>query len=161
MVQRKLAKDAFSGEGARRYGGRWNPPGVAMVYTAGSQSLAALEIIVHYDAAGLLDEYVVIQVEFDDSLVTQLDCRELPNRWRDDPAPAKLQEIGGNWAASEKSVALEVPSATIPAESNFLLNPRHPAFAKLRIGKPERFGFDARLAGHERRAGTRAAPKTQ
>lgn len=146
IVKRKLARDAFSGEGARQFGGRWNRPGVAMVYTAGSRSLAALEIIVHLDAPDLLAEYVVIGVEIDDRLLTRVDEAALPKRWWADPAPAKLQDMGDAWAASNASVALEVPSATITAESNFLLNPGHPDFGKLRIGKPERFRFDPRLA---------------
>lgn len=146
IVKRKLVRDAFSGEGARRYGGRWNRPGVAIVYTAGSRSLAALEILVHLDAPDLLAEYAVIGVEFDERLLTRIDVAALPKRWWADPAPAKLQDMGDAWAASNASPALEVPSATVPAESNFLLNPGHPDFQKLRFGKPERFHFDPRLA---------------
>ncbi|MGH9353034.1 MAG: RES family NAD+ phosphorylase [Terriglobia bacterium] len=146
IVKRKLARNAFDGEGARRYGGRWNRPGVAMVYTAESQSLAALEIIVHFDAPELLDAYVVFDVAIDERLVTRVDPAELPRQWRVDPPPHKVQDIGDAWAASGASAVLQVPSATIPAERNFLLNPRHPDFVKLRVGKPARFWFDPRLA---------------
>ncbi|MBC8006624.1 MAG: RES domain-containing protein, partial [Prolixibacteraceae bacterium] len=41
----RYAGTAFSGEGARLYGGRWNRKGVPMVYTAGSQSLAMLKCL--------------------------------------------------------------------------------------------------------------------
>lgn len=146
MVKRKLAKGAFSGEGARRFGGRWNSPGVAIIYAAESQSLAALEIAVHLEALELLDEYVVFEVEIDERLVRRVEAAQLPGRWRGDPPPARLQAIGDSWATSGTSAVLQVPSAMVPSEHNFLLNPRHPDFSKLHIGSAVRFLFDPRLA---------------
>ncbi|MGH9434596.1 MAG: RES family NAD+ phosphorylase [Terriglobia bacterium] len=146
VVKRKLAKTAFSGEGARRYGGRWNSPGVAMIYTAESQSLAALEIVVHLEAVELLDEYVVFEVEMDERMIARVEWAQLPRRWRADPPPAGLRALGDSWVASGTSAALQVPSAMVPAEHNFLLNPRHPDFSKLRVGRAVRFLFDPRLA---------------
>lgn len=145
IVKRKLAKDAFSGEGARRFGGRWNSPGVAMVYTAQSRSLAALEILVHLESPDLLDQYVVIEVRMDSALITRVDKSELPRDWQAEPPPPSLQSMGDGWVASDDSPVLEVPSSIIPAESNFLLNPLHRDFQKLMIGKPARFRFDLRL----------------
>ncbi len=146
MVKRKLAKTAFSGEGARRYGGRWNSPDVAMIYTAESQSLAALEIVVHLEAVELLDEYVVFEVEMDERMIARVEWAQLPRRWRADPPPAGLRALGDSWVASGTSAALQVPSAMVPAEHNFLLNPRHADFSKLRVGRAVRFLFDPRLA---------------
>lgn len=145
ITKRKRARDAFTGEGAREFGGRWNNPGTAMVYTAESQSLAALEMLVHLDSPELLQKYVLIGVEIDDELVTQLDMSRLPRNWRDDPPPAQVRAIGDEWVVSGSSAVLRVPSALVPGENNFLLNPQHPDFAKLRIGKPLSFRFDPRL----------------
>ena len=146
IVKRRHARTAFSGEGARLYGGRWNSPGVAIVYTAESQSLAALEMVVHLESSELLHNYVVFEVGIDESLVLKIEWSQLPRNWRADPPPQKVREIGDAWAAAGKSAVLQVPSATLPSERNFLLNPRHHDFARLVIGKPSPFQFDARLS---------------
>ena len=146
IVKRKRARTAFSGEGARQYGGRWNSPGVPMIYAAASQSLAALEMVVHLDSSELLGEYVVFEVGIDESLIEKLDGAQLPKNWRAEPTPPKIRELGDTWVRSGTSAVLQVPSATLPAENNFLLNPRHPDFSKLAIGKSAAFQFDPRLA---------------
>lgn len=138
-------EEAFSGEGGRLYGGRWNSIGMPMVYAAGSKALAALEILVHVDAAELLDEYLCIPVRFDRRLVRTLDFKSLPSDWRAPLPPFSTQTIGDTWAAENGSVVLAVPSVLVPGEGNFLVNPRHPGFGKLRIGAPEPFEFDPRL----------------
>src|SRR5579863_1514120 len=94
IVKRKLARDAFNGEGARLYGGRWNSPGISMVYTAQSQSLAALEIVVNLDSSELLKQYVVIEVRIDESLISRVGLAELPKDWQADPPPPRVREIG-------------------------------------------------------------------
>jgi RES domain-containing protein len=147
IVKRKHARTAFTGEGARRYGGRWNSPGTAIVYTAESQSLAALEMVVHLDSSELLRNYVVFEVDIDESLVVKIGLAQLPRNWRADPPPKRVREVGDAWAKAATSAVLQVLSATLPAEHNFLLNPHHPDFPKLVIGKPSSFQFDARLAG--------------
>jgi RES domain-containing protein len=149
IVKRKLVNDAFSGRGARVYGGRWNSPGVAMVYAAASQSLAALEILVHAETPELLGYYVVIEVSIEPSLIQLLDPSQLPRDWQAEPPPQALRKIGDDWIRSASSPVLQVPSAIIPAESNFLLNPIHEKFAILAIGKPQPFQFDARLTARK------------
>jgi len=140
------ASKAFDGEGARLHGGRWNSRGVAVVYTAQSQSLAVLEMLVHLDTADLLQSYVFFEVTIDDALISALAEGDLPRDWQSDPPPPKLREVGDIWAASNASVALRVPSSLIPAEYNYILNPKHPEFAKLRIGEAVPFHYRARLA---------------
>ncbi len=139
IVKRRFANAAFTGEGARLYGGRWNSPGVAVVYTAESQSLAALEMLVHLDSSELLGRYVVIEVRFEESLIAKIDRSRLPRKWRTEPSPLRLREIGDEWARTERSAVLQVPSVVIPAERNFLLNPRQRDFARIRIGNPSHF----------------------
>jgi RES domain-containing protein len=146
ITKQKHAQSAFTGEGARLYGGRWNSPGTAMIYTAQSQSLAVLEVLVHLDSPELLKKYVLFEVAVDEAYVDELDPSKLPRNWKADPAPSKVQTIGDDWAAGGTSAVLRVPSTLVPGESNFLLNPRHPDFRKLRIGKALPFLFDPRFA---------------
>jgi len=145
ITKRKHARHAFTGEGARKFGGRWNNPGTAFVYTAQSQSLAALEMLVHLDSSELLEKYALIGVEFDQSLVRPVEPSALPRHWRSDPPPPEIRSIGDNWILAGSSAVLQVPSAMVPGEHNFLLNPEHQDFAKLRLGKPLAFRFDAGL----------------
>jgi RES domain-containing protein len=145
ITKRKHARNAFSGEGAREFGGRWNSPGIAIVYTAQSQSLAALEMLVHLESPELLEKYVLLEVEFDGALVTEVQRSQLPRNWRSDPPPAQVRAIGDEWALAGSSAVLLVPSALVPGENNFLLNPKHPDFTRLRIGEPLSFHFDPRL----------------
>lgn len=136
---------AFSGEGARRYGGRWNSRGTAIAYTAGSRSLALLEILVHAESTRLLGQYVLIPVTFETRFVEILDEELLPEDWRTHPAPSSTQEIGNAWVRSGSAAVLRVPSVILPAEPNFLLNPLHPNFAAVSIGQPERLDVDSRF----------------
>lgn len=116
-----------------------------MIYAAQSQSLAALEILVNAESAELLGHYVVIEVVIDWGLIIKIDPAALPRNWRGDPPPRKVRAIGDQWVSQRASVVLQVPSAVVPAESNFLLNPRHADFHKLKIGHPVPFRFDERL----------------
>jgi RES domain-containing protein len=145
ITKRKHARHAFSGEGAREFGGRWNNPGTAVVYTAQSQSLAALEMLVHLDSADLLEKYVLLAADFDHSLVKVVDASNLSRNWRADPSPAQVRSIGDEWVLGGSSAVLQVPSVLVPGENNFLLNPGHQDFARIRFGKPLAFHFDARL----------------
>jgi RES domain-containing protein len=142
----RRAHTAFDGEGARLAGGRWNRRGTPVVYVSQSLSLAALELLVHADAALLPDDLVAIPAEIPDALkIESVDASDLPRDWRRYPAPESLAERGTAWARAARSPALSVPSALVPNERNFLLNPAHPDFGKIRAGKPERFALDGRL----------------
>jgi RES domain-containing protein len=145
IVQERHAAEAFSGEGARLYGGRWNSPGIPMIYTAQSRALAALEMLVHLDSPLLLRSFLLFEVTFDDAAVMEINPTDLPANWRDEPVPPGTQAIGDAWAAKAATPILRVPSVLIPQEGNFLLNPRHPEMSKVQFGKPEQFAFDPRL----------------
>jgi RES domain-containing protein len=145
ITKRKHVKTAFSGSGARKYGGRWNSPGTAIVYTAQTQSLAVLEMLVHLGGPELLQSYVLIGVEVEESLAGEIEIAELPRNWRTNPAPVGLRKIGDEWVASGASAVLRVPSALVPGESNFLINPAHGDFSKLVVGDTIGFEFDERL----------------
>jgi len=145
IVKSRFAKQAFSGEGARRFGGRWNSPGHAIVYTAESQALAALEILVHVDSENLLRKYVATPVTIEEDLISSLDLAKLPRNWKAFPAPRATRMLGDHWALSRESAVLRVPSVVIPDENNYLLNPLHEDFKKLIIGAPKLFRYDWRL----------------
>jgi RES domain-containing protein len=144
IVRRNHVATAFDGDAAKNTGGRWNSPGSAVIYTASSLPLAALEVLVHLPGESILAKFVSIPVDFDEGLVTPLNV-PLPPDWRDYPAPVSTMTIGDEWLRSKASPVLRVPSVIIPDESNFLLNPAHPDFAKLSIGTLKDFWFDSRL----------------
>ncbi len=145
IVKARHAASAFSGEGARVAGGRWNSPGVPVVYVAGSASLAMLEMLVHLQAEELLSSYVLFEVTFDDSLVTPVDPASLPRTWRTSPPPLTVQRIGDAWVQDAGSAVLRVPSVVVPSEHNYLLNPSHPDFGRIVIGPRHRLVWDHRL----------------
>lgn len=145
IVDPRYVDDAFSGEGARINGGRWNAPGTPMVYTASLVSLATLELIVNVPRARRLRRYALIPCSFHEALVEDLDRTKLPENWRMYPAPPKLQEIGEEWVKSCNSAVLRVPSAVIEEDLNYLLNPAHEDFKSIDVGPPRPFELDLRL----------------
>jgi RES domain-containing protein len=145
IVKARHAATAFDGEGARLLGGRWNSPGLPVVYTAGSAPLAALEMLAHLGKTSLLSAYSVIACAFEKRIVLRLDRKRLPRDWRSYPARPELQLVGDAWLKDGTSAVLEVPSAIMPSESNYLLNPAHADFRSIRIDDPTPFEFDLRL----------------
>jgi RES domain-containing protein len=145
VVKRKHAATAFDGKAARRFGGRWNSPDRRAVYASATKSLALLEILVHLDVGRPLPRFVAFRFEVDSTLVENLDPARLPRRWRTTAALLATRRIGDEWLAAARAVALVVPSAVVPEESNYLLNPEHPAFAHLDLGRAIPFLLDPRL----------------
>lgn len=145
ITKAKHAATAFTGGGAKAFGGRWNSPGTSIIYTAGSASLAILEMLVHLQTRELMRRYVIFEVTFHQSLMTRIHEDALPKPWRRSPAAASVQQVGNNWIAVGSSAVLEVPSALVPTECNYLLNPAHRDFAKITIGPRQPIKFDRRL----------------
>jgi RES domain-containing protein len=139
------AATAFSGDGARVFGGRWNSQGVRMVYTSASLALAAVETFIHLEPNLRPDDLVSIASELPDNLrAERLELKLLPRKWyemRDE----SLRIFGDRWIRSGSTIALHVPSAAIRGEWNVLLNPGHRDFGKLRMEKPRSFEFDLRM----------------
>ena len=139
---------AFSGEGARLFGGRWNSPGQPMIYTSSSLSLATLEVMVHLeDSETFANLFSWIPVSIPENLVETLDDSSLPPQWLNDETNATSRSIGDVWMKSLRSAVLAVPSVITPGELNFLLNPRHHQFSDLEIGTASQFRPDPRLRG--------------
>lgn len=141
LVKTKEVPTAFEGSGK----GRWSSEDVDVVYLASSQSLALLELLVHLEKGDSLRGYSMIPVRFDARAIRTVRASSLPPGWDAARAPAKLREIGNRWARQQRSLILSVPSAIVPRERVFLLNPRHPGFRRARIGRPLPFPIDGRL----------------
>ena len=138
---------AFDGEGARKYGGRFNAKGTAAAYASDSLSLSALEVLVHADASSLRGDYTAHALDLPDDVVREeWKAADLPSNWRDGPAPPALQALGNAWLVGMTAAVLFVPSAVVPEQRNVVINPAHADSAKLRPGPRRRFVFNPRLA---------------
>ncbi|MEP4078692.1 RES family NAD+ phosphorylase [Haloferula sp.] len=144
IVKPDYAASALSGEGARLYGGRWNPPGWRCVYAAESRALAVLELMVHLTGRSRALSYRLLTLDLDDSVVSK--AKHLPDDWTAHPAGKASQSVGLDWLQANKTPALKVPSVLIPEESNLLLNPQAPGFEKIRVVEEREFRLDLRLA---------------
>ena len=141
--------NAFSGEGAARYGGCWNSPGLSAVYVAGSLSLAALEVLVHVDTDLVPNDFVAFAVDIPEELPSEsISLSELPENWRDEYPSEHCRRQGDEWLLTGSTAVLWVPSAIIPNETNAILNPRHQDFGQLGIHPADSFQFDHRLWRH-------------
>ena len=134
VVKLKHVSHAFDGEGSKLFGSRWNHPGIKMVHVSGTLSLAILEVLVHLQTSAPLPNYVVFHLEFGEALVERVEVSGLPPDWRASPPPSAVRQIGDLWIQRASSAVLEVPSALIPHERNYLLNPSHPDFTRIEIG---------------------------
>ena len=147
MIVWRLARRthaALDGEGARLAAGRWNSWGVPVVYTSEHLSLAVLETLVHVDADLLPHDLTAFQIEIPERLeMARLDAAQLPRGWR--TRVDRCRKVGDAWIAEAKSAVLAVPSAVVPRETNFLINPRHADSTEIQVLRAERFQFDPRL----------------
>ena len=144
IVKPKHAATAFSGDGSRLYGGRWNSVGSSLVYLSQSVSLASLEILVHVKSVPLLQTYSLFEVDIPEKFIQVLNVSPYP-KWADDPVSPAIQTIGDSWCSSMSSLVLQVPSVVTPSESNYLLNTGHPDWSKLKISEEKTFSLDSRL----------------
>lgn len=142
----RVAFRALDGEGARRYGGRWNSPGTPVVYTAATPSLAALELLVHLDPADAPEDLVLMTIGIPDGVSSEsLDETRLAAHWARHPTPSTCRELGDAWLAAGRTCVLSVPAAPMPEERNLLLNPSHGDFARVKVVSERKFRFDPRL----------------
>ncbi len=145
ICQARYAEDAFSGEGARRFGGRWNSRGVPLVYASTSLALAAIELFVHLEPNQAPSDLVSIAAELPDGEpAIRWEMEALPpNWWGDEPAP--MRELGDRWIREKQSLAVFAPSVPIRMEWNVQVNPLHPRAGEIVILETQPFIFDARM----------------
>lgn len=136
----------FDGEGAFRFGGRWNTRGRRLLYTSSTLSLALLEVLVHLEKEMMVPKYSLASLTFDERMVADVrEIAELPQDWSGPMLSADVRAIGDEWSRSFRSVVLKVPSIVVPKEFNYLINVEHQDFEKVKLGNPEAFIFDDRL----------------
>lgn len=144
IVQAQWAATAMDGEGARLFGGRWNPAGTPAVYLAESRALAALEIVVQAPREAMRLKWCLIDVIVPDEWIESSKLKSIPADWQGLPSSLGARDYGGQWLET-KALALSLPSVVVPEESTLLLNPRSPEAGKLKVSKPREFRFDPRF----------------
>jgi len=150
MIVFRLSRVAYaadlSGQGARFAGGRWNSPGIALVYTSESRALCTAEIAVHTGLGLLPENFQLISIEIpDDVIITVIDPTILPPGWRSFPYPSFTRNMGDLFVKENRNLVLKVPSAVVPGDFNYLINPAHTEMNRINIVKTEAFEFDERM----------------
>lgn len=150
MILYRLSKKTYindlSGRGAEVNGGRWNSKGTPVIYTASSRALAVLEVAVHTPLGIIPTNYFMATIELkNNSKIQTVDIDNLDANWNSNPLVKATQFIGDRFVNTNEYLALKVPSATVPGDFNYLLNPAHPDFKSVKIIKTEAFEFDSRL----------------
>ena len=140
----ELYKNDLMGTGAKLFGGRWNSAGLPVLYTTQNISLAVLEILVRVDTQTIPLSYHLIKIDIPASASLQsITTDKLKITWKDDLD--YTQWMGDEFIKGNKSLLLKVPSAIVDEESNYLLNPEHSEFKKVKIAAVKKFMFDKRL----------------
>jgi len=143
IVKSKYAAD-LSGEGARLFGGRWNDKGTPCLYASESRSLALLEYTVNVNVDDIPRALSLTTIEIPDNF-HELTIPELPGNWRLAPAPANTTHFGTALLKSMIAPVIKIPSAVIPEEFNYLLNPLHPDKNLFRVVGIQDFIYDLRI----------------
>jgi RES domain-containing protein len=146
ILRKPYSKKPLDGEGAYRFGGRWSSPGTRVAYTAEHLSLAMIEYFVHIDPDDPPKDLVLAVAEIPDGVFrTSITPEQLPAKWRRTPAPPELAEIGDSFVREHRAAVLIIPSALAPSESNWLINPQHSDFPKIRVHPAQAFQYDSRF----------------
>jgi len=145
-ITKTLYSRDLSGTGARLHGGRWNPKGISVVYTAESRALATVEYLVHVPLSLIPRDLQMVTVHIPDWIApTTIAMADLPANWRDYPPPPELAALGMQWTRAQETLALRVPSVVVEQEWNVLLNPLHPDMPHVTIAQVEPYRLDSRL----------------
>lgn len=145
LSRAKFAGD-LSGKGAEMAGSRWNSKGVAMLYTSGSVALCVVELAVHLPLGLLPADFYLTTLFIPERInIEEIQYKELPSDWKKLPHSSSTQKAGDLFVTRKSSPVLKVPSAIVPAEYNYLINPLHPESKKIEILSMEPFEFDQRL----------------
>ncbi len=143
-IARSIYAEDLSGTGARMVGGRWNSKGIALLYTAESRALAAMELAVRVDFSRKPKDLVMVTIGLPkDVKITEPE--KLPEDWYQFPHRALTRQIGDKFVLENKGLVLKVPSAVVKGDYNYLVNPLHFNFKYVRILNTTSFGLDERL----------------
>lgn len=145
-LSRRKYTQVLNGKGAAKYGNRWNSKGVEMIYSAESRALAMAEVVVHLTLASLPSDFVMVTFEIPDNLkIETINIEDLPIEWSSFPEPRSTQKIGNAFIESKTAAVLKVPSAVVKGDFNFLMNPSHPDWNRIKVVDVSDFIFDRRL----------------
>jgi len=144
MAKRRHAAD-LSGKGAELAGGRWNEIGIPALYLAENISLAILETIVHCHTISDLHHRLLLSIEVPEETIEEIPRDQLPSNWNITPWHNFTINYGSNWLSSNNNSILKIPSAVVPSQSIYLLNPKNRKHNLLKISKEEEFLPDNRL----------------
>ncbi len=145
LCKREYRKD-LSGNGARKFGGRWNSKGTSMVYTGETRALCSTEIAVHSPYGIIPEDHFMVSIEIPKHItIAELSLKDLPPEWNFFPQQEETQKIGDAFIQEGKYLVLKVPSATIQGEHNYLINPNHSDMKRISVIQTEPFTFDKRL----------------
>lgn len=151
ICRKAFAKPPLSGEGGLYASARWHTSPRRIVYASHSLALACLEMLVHLDPALIPADLVAVEIDVPPGVsIRELTVAELPKSWRRYPAPRSLQRLGDAWLDGRQSAMLCVPSAVVPSERNYLLNPLHEDAQQITVARRIPFAFDPRLLAHRR-----------
>jgi RES domain-containing protein len=149
MIVFRLCKsryaDSLTGLGAEKAGGRWNDKGIAVIYTSESRALCTAEIAVHTPLGNIPDDYQLVKIEIPEHSILAMKTSNLPPDWRSFPYPVSTRDLGNEFILNNRFLVMKVPSAVVQDEYNFLINPGHRDFRKVRMLSKEAFVFDERL----------------
>lgn len=145
LIRKKYGIE-LSGKGAALSGNRWNSKRTELIYCTDSRALAMAEVAVHLSLSILPMDYVMVEIDIPTYVsITSLSKEDLPATWSSFPHLLDTQQIGDAFVAERKNCVLKVPSAVVPGDFNFLINPYHPDLSAIRIVGQEDFPFDSRL----------------
>ena len=146
LIKERFSSTPLSTEGARRLGGRWNPPGVGILYTSASPELTLLEQMVHLRSLPYNDlpKLILLTLTLPDS-PRLIDATDLPENWRDESDFSVNHQFMSGWLAQPDVLAVGVPSAVVPDSVNYLLHPLHPAYHRVTLLRTSAFPVDPRL----------------
>jgi RES domain-containing protein len=145
VCRTQFAND-LSGTGSRIYGGRWNSPGIAAVYTSESKSLAVLESLTNTPPGILINYFSILTIEISGKFfIDEIPEESLPGNWNEFPAPGILARLGDKWLKEGQNLLLKIPSAIITSESNFIINPVLIDLKKVKIISTQKLELDKRI----------------
>jgi RES domain-containing protein len=160
VVKRDYLASALSGEGARRFGGRWNPPGIPALYASDSLALAMLEVLVHFDPAAPMADYLCFELDLPEENILTVRSSALPSSWPGRDSVPFTQQRGSDLLTVRGTFIFRVPSAVVGPEFNYIVNPSHPDFAawlpRQLARAPLPLSFDPRLTAARSAAGNKS-----
>ncbi len=145
LIQEKFSPD-WEGKGAKLIGRRWNRKGIAMIYTSESRALCTVEIAVHLNLSAAPENYILLTINIPEEIeVLEVDTNSLSDGWNKFPFTEQTRQLGSQLILENRYAVMKVPSAIVPGDFNYLLNPGHKDFGKITKIRQEPYEFDGRF----------------